>query len=1060
MESMKKIDIIDQFKAINESQLKEADFDFDEVEGFLDQLGKLTSLRKLTFRKISYLPKGIISLNQIEELTLQGTGVEMDLNYLIKLKNLKILEIEDVPLGDFPEEVLFFDELERLALINCKIKQIHKDIGKLKKLKSLNLAVNQVKEIPNEILSLEHLESLWLFDNKINYLPDFIFNLIKLVSFSIENNPLEFFPDGIENLRNMRYIRLGRINIGKIPDGVFLLSELRSLSCRSENIKELQPHIANLTKLEKLDLSKNKLMYLPNEICKLNNLVEISLAENILEELPKDIGNLTSLKILDLESNKLSRLPVSMNNLNLAADSESRIWEPGLNLNKNLIKLPEEMKNKNPQDIIRFILDIQESRLKKKILEAKLTFIGSGEVGKTSLINMILTGTCGKPGKTNGIEIKDWEVKKNQDIIKLHIWDFGGQEIMHATHKFFMTKRSSYVLVVNPRTEDKYGDSEIEYWLKLIRSYAGDVPVVIAINKCEEHSIDIGKGELQDKYKNIVGFVETSCHQNKGIEKLKKLITKSITHLKHIDFLLPQTYFNIKQELEKNNKDYIPYHEYEKICKDIDNGFESESMSTLVGLLHDLGIMLNFRTDNFVSLRNTQVLNPEWVTRGVYQIITSKKVINKKGILTIDEITKILDKKKYPSIVEQKYIMDIMQNFELCYQLIDKPGNYFIPGAFPKDRPIFNWNPNQEDFINFQYHYDVMPNSIISRFIVRIHQLIRDSDYWRNGAVIGKDDCFALIKADPSDRKIVIEVIGKGNKRDLLSFIRSQLDLIHENLSSIQVRKCVLVKDGIKEDLVDYDELLFAEKMNIPQIPNKTLGKVIGVKSILDGVEDQMERERNYINDKSAESRKETITPVKESLKILFLTSNPDDTTRLRCDKEIREVEEGLKRSKKRDEFNLIKKTAVRVSDLNRALLEIEPHIVHFSGHGAQTDSSGSGGIVLEDNFGYSKIVSANALCNIFRVFKRTVRCVVLNSCFSEEQALEIVKHVPFVIGMKDSIGDDEAIVFATNFYDALGAGKEIEFAFEFAKVALETEGLLGKDIPKLLMRKNELVNF
>lgn len=121
--------------------------------------------------------------------------------------------------------------------------------------------------------------------------------------------------------------------------------------------------------------------------------------------------------------------------------------------------------------------DLEEALSQNKeipLFEAKLIFIGSGNVGKTSLINTIIDGQYNpNETKTEGINIRDWKVRADNDI-DVHIWDFGGQEIMHATHKFFMTQNSVYVVVVTPREEDRYGETELSYWLKLVQSFAPD----------------------------------------------------------------------------------------------------------------------------------------------------------------------------------------------------------------------------------------------------------------------------------------------------------------------------------------------------------------------------------------------------------------------------------------------------------------------------------------------------------------------------------------------------------------------------------------------------------
>lgn len=182
---------------------------------------------------------------------------------------------------------------------------------------------------------------------------------------------------------------------------------------------------------------------------------------------------------------------------------------------------------------------------------------------------------------------------------------------------------------------------------------------------------------------------------------------------------------------------------------------------------------------------------------------------------------------------------------------------------------------------------------------------------------------------------------------------------------------------------------------------------------------------------------------------LLFLSANPKDTTRLRLDKEVREIDEGLKRSREREQFILQQRWATRPIDFYRAMLDYEPQIVHFSGHGA-----GVQGICFEDDSGQICLVSTGALSELFALF-RNVECVVLNACYSETQANEIARHTNYVIGMSDELKDELAITFSVAFYDALGAGKSVEFAFNLACAALRLADASGKFIPVLKARQN-----
>jgi len=177
---------------------------------------------------------------------------------------------------------------------------------------------------------------------------------------------------------------------------------------------------------------------------------------------------------------------------------------------------------------------------------------------------------------------------------------------------------------------------------------------------------------------------------------------------------------------------------------------------------------------------------------------------------------------------------------------------------------------------------------------------------------------------------------------------------------------------------------------------------------------------------------------------ILFLTANPKGTGRLRVDQELRGIAEGLQRAQKRDQFKLEQRWAVRPREIYRAMLDVAPQIIHFSGHG-----EGDQGLVFEDDIGNAKLVNGAALAGLFKLYQ--VTCVVLNGCYSEVQAKAIGQYIPYVIGMNQAIGDKAAIAFAVGFYDALGAGRPIEFAYELGCSAIRLEGIDEHLTPVLL---------
>lgn len=185
--------------------------------------------------------------------------------------------------------------------------------------------------------------------------------------------------------------------------------------------------------------------------------------------------------------------------------------------------------------------------------------------------------------------------------------------------------------------------------------------------------------------------------------------------------------------------------------------------------------------------------------------------------------------------------------------------------------------------------------------------------------------------------------------------------------------------------------------------------------------------------------------------KILFLSANPKGTGHLRLGEELRKIKDSLTASTERDQFALESEPAVQIPTITKAMQKQEPEIVHFSGHG-----TGEEGIVVEDVSGNTVLFPTNGLDRLFKRFKGTVECVVLNACFSREQAKVISEHGIYVVGMNKAVGDKAAIDFAVGFYQSLGEGNDFEFAFDMALVN-NSANLNDAGTPELWLNGNKL---
>ena len=177
--------------------------------------------------------------------------------------------------------------------------------------------------------------------------------------------------------------------------------------------------------------------------------------------------------------------------------------------------------------------------------------------------------------------------------------------------------------------------------------------------------------------------------------------------------------------------------------------------------------------------------------------------------------------------------------------------------------------------------------------------------------------------------------------------------------------------------------------------------------------------------------------------KVLFLAADPIDASRLKLGKEFQSIKNNLERiAPLRDIFKLSQEFAITTDSFIQIMLEAKPNIIHFSGHGDKN------GLFFEDSSGSAKLVESKALESMFEYFQDTVQCVVLNSCYSENQAKSIANYIPYVIGMKSAIGDNAAIAFSLGFYKALGAGEDYFHSYKMGIISIKLEGVSGEDLP------------
>ena len=767
----------------------------------------------------------------------------------------------------------------KLDLSSLDLTKLPESISQLGQLQKLNLSNNQLSELPASISQLSQLHELFLDDNQLSELPESIGQLSQLQILNLSNNQLSELPVSIGQLSQLQSLDLSGNQLSELPASISELRQLQSLNLDSNQLRELPARIGELSQLHTLNLDNNQLSMLLTSISHLSQLWFLSLSNNQLSELPASISQLSQLQRLFLDNNQLSELPESIKKLT----SLKELYLQGnerLGLSAEVLGPDWQevvLSNSQPADpttILNYYFEVLKVG-SRPLNEAKLILVGRGGVGKTSLVNQLVYHRFNQgERKTEGINITEWPLVLNRDEnVRLNVWDFGGQEIMHATHQFFLTQRSLYLLVLNGREGGE--DADAEYWLKLIESFGDESPVIVVLNKIKEHPFDLNRRALEQKYP-IREFIKTDCQDGTGIKELRKAIERETDRLEHLRDPFPASWFSIKDKLAGIKKNFLSFEEYRKVCaRQGEKGGKEQEL--LAGYLHNLGIVLNYRDD--ARLQHTQVLNPHWVTKGIYKVLNAEKLEKQKGEIRLHDLSAILDGRKYPANMHS-FLFDLMKKFDLCFSFPDEETRFLIPELLDKQEAKQTEEFKPEECLNFQYHYPVLPEGLLPRFIVRTHALSEGLPRWRTGVILKFGDCLALVKADVQDKRVFISVSGSppSRRRELLAVIRFELDKIHHSIRSLNPQAMVPVPQYPKF-VVPYDELLVMEQSRMKKFPKVVEGKVIelDVQELLNGVDLEGTRRK----DRGFEARG-------GALRLFYSYSHKDESLRVELETHLR----------------------------------------------------------------------------------------------------------------------------------------------------------------------------
>ena len=557
-------------------------------------------------------------------------------------------------------------------------------------------------------------------------------SLSSLVTFDASRNQLTDLPDSLGSLSALTNLNLGDNQLTRLPESMCNLTSLTNLEAWGNDLTQLPECLGALATVNSIDLWGNELTELPASFGNLSSITKLDLSDNQLTDLPNSFGNLTGLTTLDLAGNPL-RSPL----LEISAEGTDAIKTYLALVSTNAVEM----------------------------WTSKLLVVGEGAAGKTSLIKA-LRGQDYNPHEptTHGINIDEIELphpRRRDIIMRLSSWDFGGQEIYHATHQFFLSDRSLCVVLWNARLG--WEQAKLPYWLDIIKARAPRARVILVATHAHERPADLPLTDLKAAYSQIVDSVSVDNRTCKGIIDLRFKMASEAVNLPLMGSLWPGAWAAAVSKVSESEYQYTTP---ENLCRQLaEVGVSEISHQTyLLRALHLLGDILYFDEDE--ELRDTIILRPQWVTDYIAKVLDSHEVVAKQGVLTRAHEQQLWHD-LLPMLRDR--LLRLMEKFDLSYRITDDlTAATLVVECLPWESPPYEerWEnaakQSSSREIRIRYQFNVLPPGIPTWFIAREHRFTTNT-HWRSGALLsytGNSRVLGLIRADHQEKSVELSVRG------------------------------------------------------------------------------------------------------------------------------------------------------------------------------------------------------------------------------------------------------------------------------------------------------------
>ncbi len=522
------------------------------------------------------------------------------------------------------------------------------------------------------------------------------------------------------------------------------------------------------------------------------NLTNLSFGSLSISDL-RELSSLVNLIGLDLSASDLAYFPFEL--LSLPKIKKIKLQDT------HCLNIPSELTHKDNAlpDLKNYYADLQKNAY--IAYDAKVITVGNGRVGKTSVLKALFQLGPFDPNEdsTHGIQL--FETKLNlpqkQEQAQLRLWDFGGQELYHATHRIFMKSRALYILVWDHHTEQKTGEELVStngkthifrnfpltYWLGNIRALSKDAKIIVVCNKADdgqEHFPELLHA-LQSQYQ-IDYFISVSAETGYSLSTLYSRVQLLLDQMPEMGMQMPVSWKKVQDKLAAIRDElYIDFAVYHAICQEED--LSEGSMYTLLHFLHHSGFL--FWHEQY--LNDQIILDQKWALDAIYQLLDRNswyKLLKGNALRKRSDLA--LCWLNY-TIEQVQLFLEMMQSCELALEIDDsnyqEDPTYLIPEFLP-DHPAtavaYAWEAATSPVYYFRFEHHFFHAALIQRFIVRSAKLAESYDLlWRNGMLLQVEGTLARIQVNPKTSRIDMQLRG-SNPAELIERLKNEIKKIQD----------------------------------------------------------------------------------------------------------------------------------------------------------------------------------------------------------------------------------------------------------------------------------------